>query len=75
MKLNDAQIHAFLGKISAPTLLVIGKHGIVEILNHTHAHFERITDIRKVEMPGGHHLHMEGAEEAIAKEISALIFS
>ena len=75
IKLNDAQIHAFLGKISAPTLLVIGKHGIVEILNHTHAHFERITDIRKVEMPGGHHLHMEGAEEAIAKEISALIFS
>ena len=72
-KLGDSQIDAFLSRVTAKTLLVIGDEGIVGTMNFSKAHFEKIPTLKKLTLPGGHHMHMEGAEKAIAEEIKSLI--
>lgn len=72
-KLTNNQIDAFLGKISAPSLLVLGHEGIAAMMEFTQTHFQNIANLKKLELPGGHHLHMEGAEEPIANAIKELM--
>ena len=59
IKLTDAQIDAFLGKISAPALLISGREGILKKIPLAERHLESIASLKRVTLPGGHHLHME----------------
>ena len=69
LKLTHAQIDAFLGSISAPTLLIEGDQGILKKMPFMDGHLESIDNLKRVLLKGGHHLHMEEA----APECSLLI--
>jgi pimeloyl-ACP methyl ester carboxylesterase len=56
--LTEPQVLAFLRSIVAPTLLIKATRGILERYDPT-ARIASVKDISVVELPGGHHLHLE----------------
>lgn len=68
-RLTEAQVLAFLRAIEAPTLLVRGTGGYSFAPDPMAARVAALRDSTMVELPGGHHLHLDGPEpvaEAIA---------
>lgn len=61
LKLSGAQIHAFLSRITAPTLLIEGDKGILRDMRGVEDYLKSIGNLQKAELAGGHHLHMEAA--------------
>jgi len=61
LKLTEGQIHAFLGRISAPTLLIEAQDGIIKTMPNAKEYMNSVRNLKRVELPGGHHLHMEEA--------------
>jgi pimeloyl-ACP methyl ester carboxylesterase len=63
---TEAQVRAFLQRITIPTLLVCGSHSTTfereKFLNRCTA----VTGIEFVDLPGGHHLHLDHAESVAA---------
>ncbi|WP_346837006.1 alpha/beta hydrolase [Microbulbifer sp. SAOS-129_SWC] len=67
VKLNRAQVQAFLERATMPVRLVLARDGIVEILERLPALLADRANFTIRELPGSHHLHMEGGAEAIAE--------
>ncbi|MBB5209829.1 alpha/beta fold hydrolase [Microbulbifer hydrolyticus] len=65
-KLNEAQVEAFLGRVTMPIRLALGKDGIQGMIERIRPVAEQHPNIQLREFAGGHHLHMEDAAEAIA---------
>lgn len=59
LKLTHGQIDAFLGRISAPTLLIEGRQGLWQSMPFRPHHIARINQLEEILLDGGHHLHME----------------
>ncbi|ROR32346.1 alpha/beta fold hydrolase [Inmirania thermothiophila] len=57
--LTEAQVRAFLRAIAAPTLLILGRDGLLAGRAATRARMACLRDLRLELLPGGHHLHME----------------
>ncbi|MEV0108247.1 alpha/beta hydrolase [Nocardia sp. NPDC050799] len=71
--LAEEQVLAFLGGITAPTLLVAAERtALVE--PYYPARIGIVPKLRQVTLPGGHHLHIENAH-AVAMEIAAFLVS
>jgi pimeloyl-ACP methyl ester carboxylesterase len=73
LRLTGEQVRGFFGRVSAPALLFLAaespfthKPWFLETLG-------ALTDLSVRHLPGGHHLHMEGGEEAIARELQAFL--
>ena len=63
------QVRAFVGAITAPVLMVLAEtspFGGTAALQEMIAAFANIEVVR---LPGGHHLHLEGAEAEIAARV------
>ena len=60
--LSEQQVQAMLRVIRAPTLLIRGLNGLAVKRPHTLERCACITDIKVVDLPGGHHLHMEHSQ-------------
>ena len=71
VRLNRAQIMAFLKAISAPTLLINAKKGLFVDKPEANDYFAAIEHLKRYDLEGGHHLHLEGAENEIAELVSA----
>lgn len=71
--LAEEQVLAFLGGITAPTLLVAAERtALVEPYYPTRIGI--VPKLRQVTLPGGHHLHIENAH-TVAREIAAFLVS
>ncbi|QFT55864.1 alpha/beta fold hydrolase [Microbulbifer sp. THAF38] len=66
-KLNEAQVRAFLSRLSMPVHLVLAEEGIANMIERLRPVLESYKNIEVREIPGGHHLHMEDGAEAIAE--------
>lgn len=67
--LTEEQVLAFLGSVVCPTLLIKGTSGLLAARKEKSAIRERaIGDLTSIELPGGHHLHME-IPEAVAETV------
>lgn len=67
LRMTESQVRAFLERISAPSLFVYGRE--TEFGEYGRMLFDRtrITPgMRTLELPGGHHMHMEHPEETAA---------
>lgn len=60
--LSEDQVMAFLGRIRAPTQLILGEAGYLVPREFMEARYRRIHDLRITRIPGGHHLHLEDPE-------------
>lgn len=72
-KLIDSQIKAFLSNISAPTLLCLADNGILLDIRFAQPHIDEIPKLEKLNLQGGHHFHLEGAEADIADRINEFL--
>ncbi|MEV3963410.1 alpha/beta hydrolase [Nocardia sp. NPDC050193] len=71
--LTEEQVLAYLREITAPALLVAAERtALVE--PYYPARIDTVPKLRRVTLPGGHHLHIENAE-AVAHEIAAFLVS
>ncbi|GAB2527565.1 alpha/beta fold hydrolase [Microbulbifer agarilyticus] len=66
-KLNEPQVRAFLRRATMPIRLALGKDGIQGMLERIRPLAAQVPNIEIQEFEGGHHLHMEGSGEAIAR--------
>ena len=69
VRLTREQVHAFIGAITAPVLMVLAEtspFGGTDLYKEMIAAFANIEVVR---LPGGHHLHLEGAEAEIAARV------
>lgn len=73
LKLSGAQIHAFLARISAPTLLIEGTEGILKGMPGVEDYLKSIHHLERAEFSGGHHLHMEEAASDCNQRIEQFI--
>ena len=55
----EEQARAFLGAIVAPTLLVKAQSGMLNRLNFIDSRINAVQQIEVVDLPGGHHLHLD----------------
>ncbi|WP_428033982.1 alpha/beta fold hydrolase [Amphritea sp.] len=55
MRMSEAQVESFLRRISAATLLILGKDGIPQ----SDRRIALLRNIRTERLAGGHHLHLE----------------
>jgi len=69
VRLTREHVHAFIGAITAPVLMVLAEtspFGGTDLYKEMIAAFANIEVVR---LPGGHHLHLEGAEAEIAARV------
>jgi pimeloyl-ACP methyl ester carboxylesterase len=69
VRLTREHVHAFIGAITAPVLMVLAEtspFGGTDLYKEMIAAFANIEVVR---LPGGHHLHLEGAEAEIAGRV------
>ena len=69
---TEAQVLAVLGALECPTLVVLGEHGYPLPRPETAARLDAIPDVRRVVLPGAHHLHMD-APGPVADAIRAFL--
>ncbi|WP_347329543.1 alpha/beta hydrolase [Marinimicrobium locisalis] len=67
VKLTEAHLAAFLERSTAPMCLILGHSGIPKLFEHYRDALRRFPErLQWLEMPGGHHLHMEEQAPAVA---------
>lgn len=59
LRLTENQVRAFLGRITAPTILVQAASGWPFAADVMKQRLECVQGIRHVALPGGHHLHLD----------------
>jgi pimeloyl-ACP methyl ester carboxylesterase len=59
LRMSEAQVTAFLRRIACPTLLLRAVPGMPVPSDYFEARAACIADLRLVERPGGHHIHLD----------------
>jgi len=72
LRLTEDQIHAFLGRIACPTLLVGATRGWPFDAELFAARREAVPDLERVVLEGGHHLHLD-IPDAVAEPVIAFL--
>ncbi len=57
--LSEEQVLAFLERIEAPTLLISARSGYLHGREFMTARYSRVSRLTRVQLDGGHHLHLE----------------
>jgi len=71
IKMNSVQFGAFLQRIDCPVLICMGDKGLKMTHSaHNDAYSPLLKNLREIEFPGGHHLHMEESARAVAEAIN-----
>ena len=73
MRLTVEDVRAFVERVRAPALMILAEDSPFrnwKIYEEVTAWFEILTRVR---LPGGHHMHLEGAEDEIAQRIRAFL--
>ena len=73
LKLTADHVRAFVGRVRSPVLMVLADDGPFGRLALYAEMIPLFADIEVVRLPGGHHLHLEGAAAEIAGRVSAFL--
>lgn len=68
--LSERAAESYLMEITAPTLIILASDGMGKQAESLMAQLKSMPNISVMILPGSHHLHMEEAKEAIAREIN-----
>ncbi len=72
VRLTEAQVLAFLGRIACPTLLLKGKDGFTYAGSQGSERAAAVDDLRVVEVPGRHHVHLD-APQVVAPHVASFL--
>lgn len=64
-RLTEAQVLAFLGRIACPTLLLAAEDGLRHPPEIGAARRDAVKDLKIVEVPGRHHVHLDDPERVV----------
>jgi pimeloyl-ACP methyl ester carboxylesterase len=70
--LTENQVFSFLDRIEAETLMVVGEQGLFSDRQYLARRTQRIKKLHKVEIPGGHHVHLDDPETVAPHILSFL---
>jgi pimeloyl-ACP methyl ester carboxylesterase len=70
--LTEAHVLAHLSRIQAPTLCVLAESGYLVTRPNMQRRFAQVRHLKVVELPGGHHLHLD-APEATARVVGRFL--
>lgn len=71
LRLTPDQIRAFVERVRAPVLMVVAEESPFRNRPIYRRLVPCFRDLRMERLPGGHHLHLEGAQDGIARRIRA----
>ena len=74
LRMSESQIQEFLSHISAPTLLIQAKDGMMDKWDTLEERKIKVKNLKCITLEGNHHLHMD-TPYAVAKEIIKFIES
>ena len=66
VRLSDEQVKAFLTKITCPVLIIQASNGLKVYAEEMMSLGKSIKNVKKVEIDGGHHLHLDTPKEVAA---------
>ena len=69
LRLSEAQIAAFLQAIDAPVLVILAANGFPAAREVFERRLAALHHAELVELPGGHHLHLDESPERVAAEV------
>lgn len=68
VKLTEDHIEAFLTRATADMAMILGRDGIPKLFNHYREALQRFPErLDWIELPGGHHLHLEAEAPQVAE--------
>ncbi|WP_024460399.1 alpha/beta fold hydrolase [Marinimicrobium sp. LS-A18] len=68
VKLTEDYIEAFLTSATADMAMILGRDGIPRLFSHYREALQRFPDrLNWIELPGGHHLHLESQAPQVAE--------
>lgn len=68
IKLTEDYIEAFLTRATADMGMILGRDGIPKLFNHYREALQRFPErLDWIELPGGHHLHLEAEASQVAE--------
>ncbi|MBL4686368.1 MAG: alpha/beta hydrolase [Nannocystaceae bacterium] len=70
LRLSEDQVLAFLGAIACPTLLIRGDTGYPLVPDKGTPRVEVVPNLQVLQLPGGHHLHLD-EPDGVAAAVSA----
>ena len=74
VKLTEPVITAFLKEASAPMAMILGKEGIPSLFGHYRDALQCFpAGLQTLQLPGGHHLHLESQAECVANAINRFL--
>lgn len=74
-KLTAEHIRGFVSSVTAPTLLIYASEGVIAQHKAALGNLGWFKRLKQVELPGGHHLHMEKSARLVAGEIQRFLES
>jgi YrbI family 3-deoxy-D-manno-octulosonate 8-phosphate phosphatase len=74
MRMTEEHVSAFLRRVTLPTLMIRGREGYPFDPQGMGSRVQCLPDVKVVEIPGGHHLHMD-AVELVANEVGPFLAS
>lgn len=69
LMMSEDQVVASLKAVQAPTLFVSAKEGLLANRKGLDDRLNAIPDVQKVEVPGGHHCHLDGNTRPVADAV------
>lgn len=69
LRLTDDAVDEFMNQVTQPILLIQGSDGVFKLREQMRNRLAAYPNIKAIPMEGGHHLHMEGAEQQICSAI------
>ena len=69
LRMTEPQMEAVMREITCPVLVVMASDGLYKDYPAIEQRFDYLKDVERVDMEGGHHLHMQFAEQVAEKII------
>jgi len=73
LRFAEEQVQAFVGAITAPTLLIQAEQGLSFNAARYDERMARHHDLTVVKLPGGHHLHVDGSAERVSEAVNRFL--
>ncbi|OZG73671.1 alpha/beta hydrolase [Hahella sp. CCB-MM4] len=73
VRFTEPQVENYLSSINLPTLLVAASNGIISLDPEKNSRLSFLSNVKKVLVEGGHHMHMDGDVVTLAEEIISFI--
>lgn len=73
LRFTEELIRGFLSQIKSPVLVLVAKDGLLKRFPALRERIECLADCRMLELPGGHHFHLEAEAALVAAQIERFL--